>query len=166
MKEYCLHSFRCLDQNRYGEENDCTLTSLTAVINYYCLGKHYIQNIYDDVETIARKYGYTGKKGTNPLFIRKIFNGVLHKYIGSTARSKVRYFKNVGFTFESICSLIDKNKPVIMSLWQAGKYHDHTITIIGYDKENNFFTIADNWKTYSTTLFWNEISFISSINWY
>lgn len=166
MKENCLKNFTCLNQDRYGDSQDCTLTSITAIINFYTSGKYTIKDIYDNVVIIAKRYGYEGNKGTNPLYIKKIYDEVLHKYVNSIARSKSRYLKYIGFTFDSVCSLIDKGIPVIMSLWRAGIYKNHTITIIGYNKEKRYLIIADNWGVRSKTLEWGKISIISSINWY
>ena len=55
-----LKNFRCLDQDHYGEDNDCTLTSLTAVIDFYLAHTKSVPEVYATVEKIARKYGYTG----------------------------------------------------------------------------------------------------------
>lgn len=53
-----------------------------------------------------------------------------------------------------------------MSVWKAGKYKDHTITIIGYDTTKRALIVADNWKTSPQILSWNDIGCICSINWY
>ena len=161
-----LKNFRCLDQSKYGGKNDCTLTSLTAAIDYYCAHAKPVQEIYSYVESIAKKYGYTGDKGTDPWFIRTIYNKILNKFIHKNAKSNVRYLKNVGFTYEFICRLIDQCKPVIMSVWKAGKYKDHTITIIGYNTAKRTLIVADNWKTSPQILSWNDVGCICSINWY
>ena len=66
MEKY-LKNFQCLNQNNYGEDNDCSLTSITACIYYLNKNKYSIKDIYLTVEKIASKYGYTGIKGTSPL---------------------------------------------------------------------------------------------------
>ena len=161
-----LKNFRCLVQDHYGEDNDCTLTSLTAVIDFYLAHTKSVSEVYATVEKIARKYGYTGEKGTDPWFIRTIYNKILNKFIHKNAKSNVRYLKNVGFTYEFICRLIDQSKPVIMSVWKAGKYKNHTITVIGYNTTKRALIVADNWKTSPQTLSWDDIGCICSINWY
>lgn len=161
-----LKNFQCLDQSKYGGKNDCTLTSLTTAIDYYCAHTKSIQEIYNCVESIAKQYGYTGDRGTDPWFIRTIYNKLLNKFIHSNAKSNVRYLKNIGFTYEFICKLIDQRKPVIMSVWKAGKYKDHTITVIGYNNTKRALIVADNWKTSPQILNWNDIGCICSINWY
>ena len=119
------------------------------------------------IEKIARKYGYTGKKGTDPWFIRRIFNEVIRKYcFVPTAKTSVRYLKGVGFSYETICGQIDKCNPVIMNVWNAGKYHNHTITVIGYDTTNKTLLVSDNWSVRPQTLRWDDVGFICSINYW
>lgn len=161
-----LKNFRCLDQDNYGEDNDCTLTSLTAVIDFYLAHTKQVPEIYTTVENTARKYGYTGIKGTDPWFIRRLFNELLRKFYFTNNKTSVRYFKNMGFTYETICDQIDKCNPVIMNVWNAGKYHNHTITVIGYDRTNKTLTVADNWGVRPQVLRWSDIGFICSINYW
>lgn len=162
-----LKNFRCLDQDRYGEDNDCTLTSLTAVVDFYFTHTKSVSEIYATVEKVARKYGYTGKKGVDPWFIRHIFDEIAHKYfIVPTAKTSARYLKGVGFSYETICGQIDKYNPVIMNVWNAGKYHNHTITVIGYDTTNKTLLVSDNWSVRPQTLRWNDVGFICSINYW
>lgn len=100
-----LKNFRCLDQNHYGEDNDCTLTSLTAVVDFYFAHTKSVSEIYATIEKVARKYGYTGKKGVDPWFIRRIFDEVACKYcIVPTAKTSARYLKGVGFSYETIAA--------------------------------------------------------------
>ena len=162
-----LKNFRCLDQDNYGEDNDCTLTSLTAVIDFYLAHTKPVTEVYTAIESIARKYGYTGKKGTNPCFIRSIFNDAISKFcLLPNTKTSVRYFKGVGFTYETICNQIDKCNPIIMNVWKAGKYNSHTITIIGYDRTNKTLMVADNWTLRPQVLRWDDVGFICSINYW
>ena len=50
-------------QSDYGEANDCTLTSITTVIHSW-LPSLDVNMIYNQVENIAKQYGYSGVKGT------------------------------------------------------------------------------------------------------
>ena len=162
-----LKSFRCLDQDHYGEDNDCTLSSLTAVIDFYLAHTKSIPELYTAIEKIARKYGYTGKKGTDPWFIRRIFNEVIRKYYFiSSAKTNVKYLKGVGFNYDTIRNQIDRCNPVIMNVWNAGKYHNHTITVIGYDTTNKTLLVSDNWSTQPQVLRWDDIGLICSINYW
>ena len=162
-----LKNFRCLDQDNYGKDNDCTLTSLTAVVDFYFAHTKPVSEIYAMIEKIARKYGYTGKKGVDPWFIRRIFDEIAHKYfIVPTAKTNAKYFKGVGFSYETICGQIDKCNPVIMNVWNAGKYHNHTITVIGYATTNKTLLVSDNWSVRPQVLRWDDIGFICSINYW
>ena len=162
-----LKNFHCLDQDHYGEDNDCTLTSLTAVTDFYLAHTKSVPEVYATIEKIARKYGYTGKKGTDPWFIRRIFNEVIRKYcFVPTAKTSAKYLKGVGFSYETICGQIDKCNPVIMNVCNAGKYHNHTITVIGYDTTNKTLLVSDNWSVRPQTLRWDDVGFICSINYW
>jgi hypothetical protein len=66
----------CLLQKDYGDLNDCTLTSITAIIKFYNPTLN-VQNIYDSVYSIAKMYGYTGSYGTPTITMGTIYNKVL-----------------------------------------------------------------------------------------
>ena len=72
----------------------------------------------------------------------------------------------MGFNYETICGQIDKCNPVIMNVWNAGKYHNHTITVIGYDTTNKTLLVSDNWSVRPQALRWDDIGFICSINYW
>ena len=67
-------------QRNYGEELDCTITSMACIF-----GEKY----YGQIEAIARRYGYDGeKRGTNPLTVRRIMADFMKKqHMTGTARS-------------------------------------------------------------------------------
>lgn len=158
-----LNNFTCLLQDDYGERNDCTLTSITAILHYY-LPNRSPKEIYSIVEKIARKYGYTGTKGTNPLVIRTVFTqawqSVLHQ---DNPKSKSLYLKGVCWNFAHVKALIDKGIPVIFSFWKVGKYKDHSVTVIGYNTAGEKILIADNWSKTPQWISYRDISFISSL---
>lgn len=72
----------------------------------------------------------------------------------------------MGFGYETICGQIDKCNPVIMNVWNAGKYHNHTITVIGYDATNKTLLVSDNWSVRPQVLRWDDVGFICSINYW
>lgn len=53
-----------------------------------------------------------------------------------------------------------------MNVWNAGKYHNHTITVIGYDTTNKTLLVSDNWSVRPQVLRWNDTGFICSINYW
>ena len=67
-------------QKDYGEELDCTITSMACIFG---------ETHYGQIEAIARRYGYDGKKrGTNPLTVRRIMADFLRAHhMTGTARS-------------------------------------------------------------------------------
>lgn len=158
-----LKNFQCLNQDNYGEANDCSLTSITACIYYLNKSLYSIKDIYSVVEKVARKHGYTGSKGTSPFKIAKIFEESYFELFHDKIQNRGIYLKGLGYNFNTIKNQIDAKKPVILSLWSSPKYKDHTITIIGYTS-NNSLIINDNWSTKQTEIAYKDISLISSIN--
>lgn len=71
-KEVVKIEMENLLQKDYGDDLDCTLTSITECIMYY--SKNLTDaKIYPVVEKIAKKYFYNGKQfGTIPVFIKNI----------------------------------------------------------------------------------------------
>lgn len=161
--------YQPLLQNDYGMANDCTLTALTTVISGY-LDKE-PQGVYDVVEKWAKKYGYKGN-GTNPLFIKNIFNNSLKEF-GINKKTKTGYLKSFGYAFNKIKSLIDKNIPIILSIFDDGHqcYNNHTVVIVGYvvyevNKEitEPMLLVYDNWNEKVGVVDYKMLSLISSIN--
>ena len=155
--------FPMLLQKNYGELKDCTLTSLTAVLRYKKYFDLDISEIYKIVESNAKYYGYNGQTyGTICVTIRKIINTIC------SLKSTVKYFKNIGFTYNTIKEQIDKNNPIILSLYKSGNnsYSNHTVTIIGYAQYQNskMLIVADNWYTTQSYIDYDKLSFISQIN--
>lgn len=159
-------------QNDYGEAGDCTLTSITTCVNYYRAGQSAIQEIYDYVEKVAKKWGYNGNIGTFPLFIQCIYNEVLKKFPCVKQKAAQRYFKNVGFNFNAIKNIINKSTPIVLSINNDGRnyYKNHSITIIGYKvfKVNkrtvNMLVVYDNWYASESYVDWDALPIIASIN--
>lgn len=159
-------------QNNYGEAGDCTLTSITTCVNYYKAGQTTIQEIYDYVEKVAKKWGYNGNIGTFPLFIQRIYNEVLKKFPCTKKRTAQRYLKNVGFNFNTIKNTINKSTPIVLSINNDGRnyYKNHSITIIGYKmfKVNkrtvNMLVVYDNWYASESYVDWDALPIIASIN--
>lgn len=147
-------------QDDYGEDYDCTITSLSCVFG---------ESYYSDFERIAKKYGYDGvKRGTNPLTVKKITSDFLReKHMGGTAKSA--YGKSLGWSFSMIKSKINSGIPVLLNLWDDGRgyYHDHTVTVIGYEEYQRglFLLTFDNWNRGVTMIDYKKLCTVSSINW-
>lgn len=158
-----LSHFPFLLQNDFGGTLDCTITSITAVKAYDGDTRN-TEEIYNEVVSIAKKYGYNSETwGSLPFFTRKVMNEVFK------TKSKVKYFKGIGFNFDTIKSLINQGRPVLLSMANDGRgyYKNHTVTVIGYVvyQEAKMLVIADNWNASISYLDYNKLSRFSSLNW-
>ena len=147
-------------QRNYGEELDCTITSMACIFG---------EEHYEQIEAIARRYGYDGeKRGTNPLTVRRIMVDCLRaQHRTGTARSA--YGKGIGLRWATVKRLIARQTPVILNLWNDGRgyYHDHTVTVIGVEeyRKDRFLLVLDNWNESVSLIDYKKLSIISSINW-
>jgi hypothetical protein len=125
-----------------------------------------INTIYDEVERIAKKYGYRPNFGTMSIVMRTIFNLVL-KSFRINKKTSSRYLKNVGYCYRFIRENINANKPVMLNLWKDGRqyYKNHTVLIIGYREVGNYKLLAiyDNWYKSISYIDYDKLSTISSI---
>ena len=131
--EVVLNDIPALLQKDYGEANDCTLTSLTAIGVFLKKNQKTANEIYKVVEHFAKHYGYTGTAGTNPFVIKRIFDSVL-TVLSVYKDTKVRYLKNIGYNFSLIKKTLDAGNPLILSMHSDGRqyYQNHSVLIIGY----------------------------------
>lgn len=165
-------NYQPLLQNDYGGVNDCTLTALTTVISG--LTNQNPKAVYDVVEKYAKQYGFKCN-GTNPLFIKSIFDKSLKEF-GINKKTKQGYLKSLGYGFTEIKKLIDNDIPIILSVYNDGRdyYVSHTIVIIGYltyrvnDNKSlePFLLVYDNWKPKIGVIDYKTLSLISSINFF
>ena len=159
-----IANFPMLLQEDYGLDQDCTLTSITALAQYKNqFPNQETEKIYSKVEQVALKYGYNGNKiGTIPIVIRNIINKIF------SVKSKVKTFKNLGYNFETIVKQINKNNPIILSFYKSGNdsYNNHTVSILGYVEYEGakMLIIADNWYKDYSYIDYDKLSFMSQIN--
>ena len=168
-----LKNINPLLQNDYGLDNDCTLTSITTAISYYRNNEVKIQEIYDNVEYIAKKYGYTGSFGTFSITVKSIYEKALTYFRCSRTKTKwsvLKPFTNI----TKIVKAINDGQPVILNLLNDGRkyYHNHTVLVIGYmgvkinnDKDLKYFLqIYDNWNNEVAYIDWQKLGYIFSVN--
>lgn len=160
-----LTGFISLLQRDYGGKNDCTLTSITTIIKQLKPGLP-TQEIYDKVEAIAKKHGYTGFYGTLNFTIKTIYQKSLKAFdINYNIQSK--YLKNVCYNSNTIRTSVDKGYPMLLNMLNdgTGYYKGHTVLIIGYlELKNDFLLIVlDNWNKDISYIDYNKLSTISSI---
>ena len=152
-------------QNDYGELSDCTITSITAVIKFYRPDLN-VFDIYDQVESIAKCYGYSGDHGTYSLTIRFIYNKALKKF-GIDKRASSRYLKDFSFDYFFIQQEINGDRPVLLNLWKDGRdfYKNHTVLIVGYLMIGNipYLMVQDNWTKTVSYIDYKKLATICSI---
>ena len=173
--EVVLNDIPALLQKDYGEANDCTLTSLTAIGVFLKKNQKTANEIYKVVEHFAKHYGYTGTAGTNPFVIKRIFDSVL-TVLSIRKDTKVRYLKNIGYNFSLIKKTLVAGTPLILSMHSDGRqyYQNHSVLIIGYkeyklsnintQKIKRFLMVQDNWTKEVSFIDYDKLSIISSIN--
>ena len=174
-REVVFNDIPALLQKDYGEVNDCTLTSLTAIGLFLKKNQNTANEIYKIVEHFARHYGYTGTIGTNPFTIKRIFDSVL-TVLSIRKDTKVRYLKNIGYNFSLIKKTLEAGTPLILSMHSDGRnyYQNHSVLIIGYreyklsnintQKIKRFLMVQDNWTKEVSFIDYDKLSIISSIN--
>lgn len=165
-----IQNFEPLLQSDYGGPNDCTLTSITAIINFITKNKNNVNDIYNNVEAIAKKHLYKDQLGTPVITVRTIFNKSLKKYCKRTAG--VKYGKDLGFNINTIINNINKGNPLILSLISdgLGYYRRHSVSIVGYKtfltskKRVTFLKVYDNWNKSISYIDYKKISFVSILH--
>lgn len=165
-KKNYIQGIKPLLQEDYGEDLDCTLTSMTTVVSYY-KPQLQVQFIYDQIEKIAKKLLYKGNRGTPTITMNIIFNKVLQLF-QIDLKSHNGYIKNLGYNYAKIKNLINKNRPTLLSLSKDGRnfYANHTVLAIGYYEIGNAKMIAiyDNWYKQISYIDYNKLAIISGIN--
>ena len=161
-----IYNIRSLLQKDYGEDNDCTITSISAIIHQSLITTD-INYIYSVVETIARKFGYRSWFGTPNLTIGIILKKSLQYFNIDKFNVKSHYLKNTGYDYELIKKNIDEGKPVLLNLWKDGRnyYKNHTVLIVGYYRTQSYkmLMIYDNWSYGISYIDYDKLSNISSI---
>lgn len=164
-------------QSHYGDpgDGDCTLCSIMTQVYYFLNGKYDDNTIYNFIRPLAKKYFFTNQYGTIPIFAQTIFNQTL-KNFGLKRRVRSFYFKNIGYNIKFIKKQLDKNIPILFSIFKDGRnyYTSHSITIIGYEtfrleksglapKNVDMLIVYDNWSKTQSYVDYNKVSTISSI---
>lgn len=116
------------------DASNCTLAAITRILYFYRNKYTKIDNdytkIYKKVKKVAKKYGYTKKKGTAFTKINNIVDDVVHDYGYKKSKCSGIYV----WTFDNqVKAEIDNNRPVIMNI-ARGYYANHTVTVCGYAK--------------------------------
>lgn len=149
-------------QNEFKKSNkNCSLVSTTRVISYYdeYFGNMSEQEIFDQVYTIGKSYGFNEYIGTLPVKIDDIMRDFFEHY-NIKVKAKGKYFSNF---YNPVKSEIDANRPLLMSI-AFGQYHNHTVTITGYkvfefrNMRIKFIEILDGWRKQKSYIDYNVFS--------
>lgn len=152
---------KCLLQKNYGEDYDCTLTSIAAIFG---------EEQYAIIESIAKKHSYDGKKnGTNPFKVKAIMQGVMDS-IGIKGKCYSRYGKGVAFNWYTIGNLLKRGHHVVLNIYQDGRgyYRNHSVLIVGLAcyGGHRLLAVYDNWNEGISYVDYDKLCMIASINWY
>ena len=158
--EYIIDA-KCLLQKNYGEDYDCTLTSLAAIFG---------EEHYGLIESHAKKHGYVGKTcGTNPFKVKAIMQGVMDS-IGIKGKCYSRYGKGVGFNWYTIGNLLKRGHHVVLNIHKDGRgyYRNHSVLIVGFARHgtHKMLAVYDNWNEGISYVDYDKMCVIASINWY
>ena len=189
IKEYLLEKYGAKEVNSIGKnlitmdsfvqrdfgvpgDGDCTLTSLMTIIYYHCEKSLHYKAIYSIVRNLAEKHFFNVKTGTNPFFIKSIFDKSLKVMGIKDLKTKAAMVKGIGYSLKTIKKAIDCGKPVVLSMFNDGRdyYQNHSITVAGYEtfkvdnKEIVMLLVYDNWSKTIAHLDYDALCIISSIN--
>lgn len=137
--------------------NNCTIASLTRVINYYFRDKDKFE-IYDEVFAIAKKNGYFKKIGTLPVMISHIAN-IYFKKNKIDIRARGIYLGNF---YSHVKDEIDNFRPLVMNLG-SGYYKNHSLVISGYSiykfkgMKVKFLHVYDGWNKTKSYIDYNDL---------
>lgn len=167
-KELILPQFTTAQFN----SNSSTLIAITSIVKFYRRNKDN-QVIYNCIKEIAQRYFYDGRSwGLIPVFGKAILGQAFYRFTINHSRFQSRLFKNIGFNINTITSIINKCKPIIMSMKNDGRncYHNHSVVIVGYvdfqdenSKVKRMLLIHDGIEATYSYLDYNEISTCSMI---
>ena len=131
-----ISNFQPVVKKDSGLTSDCTLLSISAIIDYYTKYTKSSQDIYDIVESVAEDFFYN-RCFTIPDFIKIVIDRTL-KEINIIGESHWYFYKKTDLMYNDIKTLIQKNKPIILSLVSDGReyYKDHSVIVIGYIEYN------------------------------
>lgn len=161
-------------QNDYGEDNDCTITSIANVLEYYLKDSVAFESIYMETEKFAKDcFIYRNAYGTLILFLRFILTKMNILYnLALNVRSVKLLSKG---DFEIIKEIINGDNPAIISVKCAnnGYYKNHSMVVKGYIEYGNdkgdtvrLLAVNDNWSKESRFIDYDTVSKISALDFF
>lgn len=141
----------------HGIERNCSVSSIARLVFFWKMQgvietEDTLQEIFQNAEKRAFRYGYNAKKGLRAVKIDDLSQDLLQIY-GYQSECKGIY----GWDFrKDLQPELDAGRPVIMSI-AGGYYHNHSVVVTGYkifefgtsrsDKELILLNIADGWRS-------------------
>lgn len=168
-----IHNIQPRIQDEYGK-NNCTITSISSILEYYLNGSIYFTNLYNHVHKYSKKTKkYNKVYGTVPFFIGSIMDD-MNKQYNLNLQVSSSYFNKWGFNYNSLVGLLKNKNPIILSVYNANKgyYKYHSVIVKGYmkytnrNKECKLLVINDNWHYETKFLDYDTLSSISMINYF
>lgn len=142
-------------------QNNCSLVAIATVANWlrtrtnrYNNIPSSVQDIYDDVYSVAINNGYTESGGTNWFELSTIVERAFKKWgYNITSHNRLASLFEVCKQF-----LNDLNMPSLFSIL-TGYYGDHTVTVFGYYEYDValFLAVKDGWKTATRYIHYEEL---------
>ena len=170
-------------QADYGEANDCTITSMATINEYYAkpeLRESFL-SFYNTVLSCENPdWIYNGSKyGTLPFMIEYLMKETIKHYqkLGYMRDIKdvhTRYGKGLQYNYETIVGSLVANNPVVLNIMgdsDTDYYHDHSILVVGFreystdsGKKIKLLRVFDNWSISARYVDYDALPSISSIN--
>lgn len=157
-KEKYIVDFESLNMDKFEGKNHCSLTSLTAIFNYYRENGYYkiddnLDKLFENIRKIAEdSLYYIPDYGTFPIFIDKLSTKVFrfYGYEDGLGVNKL-FFWDLKDLLKFLENEIDEARPGIIS-FSNGYYWNHSITFYGYVIFKNnlgdkkfYLRVNDNW---------------------
>ncbi len=154
-----ISDFNSLNMDIFSFDNHCTLTSVTAIFNYY-RNKGFkrissdIHELFNIVSEIATKNGYYNSKiGTYPWYIDNLVRDVWDYFKYEGKANNDFFFWDSNSLNKTLKKEIDEARPGIIS-FTNGNYGLHTVTFYGYKiysregrDKRMYLKVNDNWST-------------------
>ncbi len=154
-----ISDFNTLNMNDFDSVNHCTLTSVTAIFNYYRLKgfkriSSDINELFDIISEIAtKKHYYNSKLGTYPWYIDNLVRSVWDYFGYDGGANNDFFFWDSNSLNKTLKKEVDEARPGIIS-FTNGNYGMHTVTFYGYKlyskdghEKRMYLKVNDNWST-------------------
>lgn len=161
-------------QNDFGERNNCSIMSISSVLEHYLNDSVPFIEIYKYVHNYSKKTRkYSNIYGTLPFFLGSIMKKMSKDY-NLNLKTKSLFLNNFGFNYNTLKDILVKSQPIILSVYNAnsGYYKYHSVVLKGFmsyknkDRNCRMLVINDNWHEKTKFIDYNTLSNIAMINFF